>query len=533
MKKHIVSTVIVLGVFVVGIWILQGRGLFKAQPLSASEVELLNPDWDLATNGNWSPWQTTADGSKEWNPTAGFNAWIETIPEQERAWPIIARVSLDHEELHTHEWLSAKPDENEDWETTSRLLMTSASQHAVDELVQAMRRPWLGIVDREGTDPVMHQLMLDRGLEDIEWVEEPDLNPDPWVNITSYFADLRTVSSVLATAAYAALESDLDSERYMQILSAMFDGADLALTRTRLIDHLVYVAMYQNAIGVLDWGLVNHAELFGEDNLAELDRVLQEYGPRPLEVTDEILVLHDHFRRLVNTRGKLDIKRASNDDWWIPDFTAPSHKPIEALDPRIHRILLYQSRQFNMVARKSSLPWDGEGIAFDDFREGFESVPKRMRDKVSESEFVISYWERNLELQTKVRALRFAIALERHQRRNGAYPDRLEDVEVDLINFDITDPFTGDPLLYALSDDGPVVYSTGADRDDDLMTLMRDRYLDPNYAQSRYPYIRGNSDGGISMKPHWISSEHAEGIEDQSQIDGDWVLFPEPDYSGD
>lgn len=527
MKKLIVPTVIVLGVVLMGIWMLRGSISFMAQPLSSEEIELLNPDWNLATKGNWSPWHTASDGSTEWNPTASFNAWVESIPEDDKAWPIIARVSLDHQELHSHEWLGATPEENEDWEITSGLLSTHASRTAVDELIQALHKPFLGIFDREGTDPMVHRLMLDRGIEDTEWIEVPSDNPDPWVNITGYFSELRGGSTLLATAAYNALETDGDTERYLEILSAMLDGADLTLTRRRLIDHLVYVAVYRNALSVLDWGLHTHPHKFGDADLVALDWLLEECAPQPLEVTDEILVLHDHFRRLVSSSGKLDIQRASDDDWWIPEFTAPSHEPITSLDPRIQRILLYQSRQFNMVAQKSSLPWDGEGIAFDDFREGFESIPQRMRDKVSESEFIISYWERNLEMQMRVRALRVAIGIERFERRHGAYPNTFDEIDSDLLGFETTDPFTGEALLFAMSNGELVVYSAGADRDDDLANHMRDLYLDPNYARSRYPYIRGKDDGGVSVKPHWISRDQADGVVDQSKIDGDWVLFPE------
>jgi len=503
---------------------------FSARPLTQAEVALLSPDWADATGGNWSPWHTQADGTEEWNPTASFNAWVGAIPEHDKAWPIIARVLLDHEDLRSHQWLGAEPHETENWNQTFLLFYNAESRTAIDDLAKAMHAPFLGIVDREGTDPVTHQLMIDRGMEDLDWIEQPSENPGPWLNITGHFSELRVVANLLSTAAYSALESESDSERFVDLVWAMFDGADHSLTRTRMIDHLMYFAAYRKALGVVEWALVYHSDQFDETDLAELDMFLDAFPPRSFEATDETLGLHDHYRRLVNRNGKLDFDRAidADDSWAMPEFTMPSNQSITQLDPRLQQLILYQSRQFNKIARKSSLPWDGTELAYEDFREGFGLVPSRFHETVMQSEFSITYWELNLDLQLRARALRIAIAAERHKRKHGEYPQSLGQIDTDFIHFEINDPFTNEPLLYELSDAGPVIYSAGTDRDDDNGTPMRSLYINPNYAQIGSSLMSGTT-GAISRLPHWISQEQAEQISDQSLIDGDWILYSEPD----
>lgn len=75
-------------------------------------------------------------------------------------------------------------------------------------------------------------------------------------------------------------------------------------------------------------------------------------------------------------------------------------------------------------------------------------------------------------------------------------------------------------------------YSAGTDRDDDSGVPMRNHYANPNYSSSGLKKYAG-TDGSICFMPHWISREQAEGVGDQSLIDGDWVLYPEPDRFGE
>lgn len=527
MKKSAVISTALVGVLIALVIVILGDRSEGTQQLSSGELALLNPDWSLATGGNWSPWVTARDGSQEWNPTASFNAWVDTIPHEARAWPHLADALIEYEELWSHEWNGAQPKDNEDWGGTVRLYSSSWSRGGVDQVVRAFHQPFLGKIDRQGTDSVMHALLVERGLEDEDWNEHPLENPDPWVNATGLVSDLRSAVFELSTPVYVALESESDTERFLQILIAMFDGSDLILTRMRLLDHLQYVPLYGNCLSVIEWGLRNHSDKFDELELEVLERVLALYPPRVFEATGEILWVHDHYRRLVDSNGEFDIDQAS-DVTGVDAFYSPSHEPIEKLDSRIQQVLHFHTNQFNKLAEKSTMPWDGTELEYADFLAGIDRVPEGMHEVILMNKFLVTYWERNLELQVRRTALRIAIASERHRFRNGQYPAGFESFDEDLISFDINDPFTNEPLIFRVGDRGAVVYSAGTDRDDDGGVPMLSMYKNPNYAAFGSSFLN-RTDGSISVRPHWISRERAEAIGDQSLIDGDWVLYPMPE----
>lgn len=105
-------------------------------------------------------------------------------------------------------------------------------------------------------------------------------------------------------------------------------------------------------------------------------------------------------------------------------------------------------------------------------------------------------------------ALLIAIALELHRRREGAYPSSLGALVPALLPAVGRDPFDGRPLRYTLRDGRPVVYSIGADRDDD-----------GGAAPSEAP-VRG-----MIPAHEWISPDDAAARAGEIE-DGDWILWP-------
>jgi hypothetical protein len=60
-----------------------------------------------------------------------------------------------------------------------------------------------------------------------------------------------------------------------------------------------------------------------------------------------------------------------------------------------------------------------------------------------------------------------AIACERYRQRFGKWPESLATIPKDVLPKLPTDPYTGKRLLYKITADGPVVYTTGPDETDD------------------------------------------------------------------
>ncbi len=103
-------------------------------------------------------------------------------------------------------------------------------------------------------------------------------------------------------------------------------------------------------------------------------------------------------------------------------------------------------------------------------------------------------------------ALLVAIALELHHRRQGTYPESLAVLMPSLLPAIPVDRITGGPLSYHVFDGKPVVYSFGADHNDD---------------GGRVPVDETNAPRPWSAVAWTMSPKRAPG-------DGDWILYPEP-----
>ena len=104
------------------------------------------------------------------------------------------------------------------------------------------------------------------------------------------------------------------------------------------------------------------------------------------------------------------------------------------------------------------------------------------------------------------------LALEAYHAEFGSYPDSLDALAPSYLPKIPVDRMVGGPINYTLIDGKPVVYSVGADRDDDGGVGVFSDDGDINYE--------------VTL---WSLSE------DETAIDGDWVVwpaFPKPEPRG-
>lgn len=107
--------------------------------------------------------------------------------------------------------------------------------------------------------------------------------------------------------------------------------------------------------------------------------------------------------------------------------------------------------------------------------------------------------------EVRIASSHLAIAAHRHKAKHGAFPDSLNTLDKDLITADLIDVYTGDPLLYRLTESGPLIYSAGPDRDDDGAAK-------------------------VTEDPSWMPLDELREIlaTDPDSIDGDIILFGTP-----
>ncbi len=129
-------------------------------------------------------------------------------------------------------------------------------------------------------------------------------------------------------------------------------------------------------------------------------------------------------------------------DRWLALAEAESSKPLWRQDPeRITRELQRRTDSTLYIARYLSLPLLVE---------------------------TLGPLGRSAELVTQQRdAIGVAIALELYRRRHGDWPDRLELLVPSMLPMIPVDRFDGRPIKYRVENGAPILYSVGADTDDD------------------------------------------------------------------
>ena len=79
-----------------------------------------------------------------------------------------------------------------------------------------------------------------------------------------------------------------------------------------------------------------------------------------------------------------------------------------------------------------------------------------------------------LDYRALLRTAALALAAEEHRQQTGSFPSKLSDLAPASSEGLATDPFTGDPLRMARTEEGVVIYSVGADEKDDGGPVVRD-----------------------------------------------------------
>jgi hypothetical protein len=100
------------------------------------------------------------------------------------------------------------------------------------------------------------------------------------------------------------------------------------------------------------------------------------------------------------------------------------------------------------------------------------------------------------------------IALELYRRAHGAWPDTLEQLSPAYVPVLPVDRITGGPMQYRIVDDYPIVYSLGADRDDDGGRIAI------NHAGTPVNQLAAQ----------WLTPQELS----ERDHEGDWLLWPLP-----
>ncbi|MEX0875908.1 MAG: hypothetical protein WD114_00475 [Phycisphaerales bacterium] len=496
----------------------------------------LRTDWDEVTGGNWSPWVDAGDGTKEWNPAASYNAWAASVPEEEKAWPVLLEVEYEYIPIIRNEYLGSIPTDGEEWDRLVPVLATEDADTMLARVLVAFNKPVMGVWwSSEDLEPYEHAAKVKHA----ESQPEPEpgerevyhpgtLSFDPEANYPILKAVLpslgrhRDFTNFTRSKSAYELEQG-DAALFVASMEGLLKSTDLSIELPLLISVLVETAIESVAIRTIDWGVSTHRERFDAAMLERLDNALAEHADARYVWEGEALMFHDVVRRVSDQNGRLRATgvQSLQDPTGVRSdgLSTPTDLPDTMLHASSQRTLYAHKKILLSASEHSILPWDGKELDAD-------SILEQEREKLN----FISFKILNIMLPALDRAaqrvrqhtqevigVRVGIAAHRHYERHGAFPESIDAIDDDLIDFDPVDAFTGEPLKYKLTETGPVVYSVGPDRIDNGGRQgwnMNTAWDDSTYR--------------VKKRVEWWSPEEAQALAGNEDAQWDWVLFPVP-----
>lgn len=459
---------------------------------------------------------------------AVYNKPSQAIPESERAWPVYRKIVLDHSltgisrlpgeggyplEADSYEVKQALKEGREPPRWSDRILVmiqiddprwpqavAEVRQHA--PLYQAIRQAaaieHLGYILQLPTTLEEHAV-LSAGKD---WTPEPHLLKPATtfsvsripLNLFPYLTQSR-LRKVLKIHLYHALhQSDIDS--FLDTLKAM-----MAMSRQfkQARTHIMYMGSVYDHLACVEYVsalLEKHASSLTDAQLTVLDQLLAQATDdlTSLPPKDEPISL-DMLQHLYDRHGMVDSsaiaeKRLTTPMYifqysdhflhniaqafmfqesywarpWIKLFTASHSAVVQELESlERYRIELHQRPLWAFVQQQHPYSELISRWAYPHYRPlrywpiaHVEPLYLNF-DWIYSSKYTVPQYE----------ALRVAIALERYRRRTGQYPSTLQDLiplEWDELPIDHS---SGQPLLYKMVMDKPLLYGRGKNQVDD------------------------------------------------------------------
>lgn len=464
----------------------------------------------------WSPVRI------ERNFLAELSARVAQIPESERAWPLYRAAAVDlGPRAPLRKWDLTRADR--DWPETKAWV--AARPELAGRLRVAAGKAHLGALPLDEAD---------RQLE-AAWRESP---PRPWPTVAEnpplmtfvppHSGVLRNAQRLLAADAWLAAEVG-DGERATADLLALVGVTGHMREVGTQFDELLALVSVVPVVRTVGAMAADFPDLFTETQLVELAHAPQRpeleaaLAPRADADREWVLDLLQRFYSDENGDGIARPELLLHYDSWVGNEGGVVECLASPLVP-------------TFVARRSEVLREYEyltGLAAAEFRQPLWEYPgsraeahlKRLHETrvAGTIRYLVlaarhpGYEQRHLlaEYARQERdAVQAAIALLVHHRQKSTWPAALDELTPGLLPAAPLDRYDGRPLKYGLRDDRPLLYSVGADRDDDGGRLP-------------VPPLPRGVDSPNQWARTWIAPEALAAHSVQAP-DGDWILWPPP-----
>lgn len=449
-----------------------------------------------------------------------FNAPIASIPQSQRAWPTyklaLSAVVIPVREKEVDESGLRLPPLSP-FDSAEGAL---ANQRAIALLRQASALPKLGLVIDDPDDYVFINRQLSRLNGDKDWdtkqISAPPREGEPAISILlTHLVPLRSFSRLLMQDIDLGVKAG-DAQAVSEDLVAAMRLAVLTRESPFLITDLVSLAMGELAMQKLQEVLTFAPAMVSDDALKRFSVALADMGPRPqlvrfdaeLQSFDDILQrsftddgngdgrmtpagarLLTRVAQFSGTNKSLDVGAAA-----LPITSAfgPGRKSLR----QMYVGLVEESKQWNAQSPWArSAPPDPDALKAQTLPLSPYSFVSLLLPAFTNSIYAADHFDATRG------ATQTLIALEQYRRSHGTFPSSLGELVPSLLPSLPIDFADGQPLRYKLLGKTFVLYSVGADKNDNGGTLA------PTAAAAR----------GISNFHFPI---------DASKANYDWVFFP-------
>jgi len=426
------------------------------------------------------------------NYTAEVNATILAVPEEQRAWPIYREALLAMEvsplpAFEVNQWEVLPPDAPQ-WKEAEPALRRLGI--TLELIRRGAARPHLGIplaLDIDWDLERHFESLPLRGAAEPVLDEGVEARPIYYGSAgrRSYLSPVHEL--VEADARLALL--DEDAERLTADLIACIGVAHQYASEPLFVDSIFSLHLLGSSTRLIGETLARSRDLLTEDQLVALAHLLSVYdGGGPIRMRFGVwrIYFDDFLQRVYTDDGHGDGRLMSEGMAMLhsmgPDVPLMGRRdepprlqwlmgPLAAqLIGGRREVSEEFERQLSLMERQAAEPmWQWKEIPGDSFESQVASETYYRRYQPL---FVmlpaIGRAAQVAEIATQRRdAALTAIALELFRRKRGEYPAQLDDLVPNFLPALPIDRFNGQPLRYRLTEEGPLLYSVGADRIDD------------------------------------------------------------------
>lgn len=453
-----------------------------AQDATPIKLSLTEPDWLELTDGRWSPWVKGEDGERHWNPMEGFNSWVASVPDHDRAWPALSAWAQRHRELVEVElplvdalWDPRTDEGREAKKKALELISREDVRAATDDLRAILSQPNLG--------RTLH-IFVDEPADD-----EYRLNPSVLLLDLSHLGVMKKISVLLHHDGLARLEAG-DPDAYLDIQRTALNASDIVDEFPMPFAQIQSFVHFRLVLESAKYAIYNLPESLTEEHLAALDAMIAGHEPQRFHAIGASLDFHDGVRRLMSAAGQL-FEQDKADIATLP----PVHNLFDDLPEQVRELLAVHDEVAVYAEERSRLPLDIGDPSCEQLGNRLLGGKQTIRG-VFLSLHTPGYGSAAAQaraVEQEAIATRLVIAVHRHRLRHGRLPESVDAIDDDLLTVRPLDGFSGEQLQYRLSDEhGFMIYGFGPDGDDDGGVFV-----------PRLSLATEERDGDVVLYPMW------------------------------